>query len=110
MNKTILSGNLGIPPTIEVVGDTVKTTLRIAVRRPTCKKDSNGDLKTDWFFVTVWGKEAGLCHKYLKKGSRVLVEGFLKVNNWVEDDGKTRFATEIVATRVEFLDKVQKGE
>lgn len=110
MNKALLSGNLGIPPTVEMVGDTIKTTLRLAVRRPTFKKDQNGDLEIDWFYVTVWGKEAGLCHKYLKKGSRVLVEGFLKVNEWTEDDGRRRFATEIVSQHVEFLDKVTKDE
>ena len=108
MNKVILTGNLGIQPSIGVVGNTLKTHLRIAVQRSLSKRDSDKKPEVDWFFVTVWGKQAELCHKYLKKGSKVLIEGSLRVNEWTEDDSTRRFATEITAHHVEFLDKVLK--
>ena len=105
MNKVILAGNIGRKPELSVVGDTIKTTLRMATKYTDNKKNK----VTAWHFVTVWGKQAHLCCQFLEPGSRVCVEGFIKNNQWVEDDGKNRYVVEIVAQHVEFLGSSKHG-
>jgi single-strand DNA-binding protein len=53
--------------------------------------------------VVVWGVSAENCAKYLMTGSAVFVEGRLQTRKWQEQDGKNRYRTEVIASRVEFL-------
>lgn len=64
---------------------------------------------TDFIFVTVFGKQAENCNMYLKKGSKAGVTGRLNTGSY-EKDGKTVYTWDIVADRVEFLDKKEKKE
>lgn len=68
-------------------------------------KDQAGELqdKTEWFNVTAWSGLAETCNRFLKKGSKVLVEGKLQTRSWQDDAGQTRYMTEVVAREVEFL-------
>lgn len=58
---------------------------------------------TDFFTVNVWGNQAEHCAKYLKKGSKVLVEGEIHNRSYEDRDGNKRTVTEITANNVEFL-------
>lgn len=71
-------------------------TLSIAVKRPF----SND---TDFFNITVWDKKAENCAKFLKKGSKVGIVGYLYNRSYEGKDGVKRSVTEIMATDVEFL-------
>jgi single-strand DNA-binding protein len=98
MNKAILIGNLIADPETRTNGESTKfTSFSIAVNA--IKKD------TPAFFIRVStiGNIADACEKYLKKGSKVCVEGRLKNRSWTTQAGEKRHSTELDAERVEFL-------
>ena len=64
------------------------------------KKKKDG---ADFFDVSVWRQTAELCYRFVKKGSKIAINGFLTVREW-EKDGQKHKAVEIVAEEVEFLD------
>lgn len=71
-------------------------TLSVAVNRPHSEE-------TDFFNVEVWGKQAENCNKFLKKGSKVGIIGYIKIRAYDGNDGVKRYVTEVVAEQVEFL-------
>jgi single-strand DNA-binding protein len=75
-------------------------------------KDKNGELQesVDFIPVTVWGATAENCEKYLKKGSRALVEGRIQVRKYEGKDGESKYATDVVASGVTFLGDGQSRE
>ena len=79
----------------------------IAVRKSFIKE---GESETAYFFpVVIWGVQAENCKKYLHKGSLVNVTGELRARSYETSDGATKYVTEIMADRVEFLDPKPKG-
>ncbi|NOX96915.1 MAG: single-stranded DNA-binding protein [Nitrospirae bacterium] len=58
--------------------------------------------------MVVWGKQAENCSQYLNKGSAIFVEGRLQSRSWEAEDGTKRNTLEVVARRVQFLDKMGK--
>lgn len=78
----------------------------IAVRKRFIKE---GESDTAYFFtVIIWGTQAENCKKYLHKGSLVNVTGELRSRSYETSDGATKYVTEIMADRVEFLDPKPK--
>ncbi|HPD19149.1 MAG TPA: single-stranded DNA-binding protein, partial [Candidatus Goldiibacteriota bacterium] len=57
-----------------------------------------------------WGKQAEACHTYLKKGSSIFVEGRLQYRTWDDPQGVKKSVLEVVADRVQFLDKKKKED
>ena len=89
-------------PTIEERGGTQVGRLRLAVPRG---RDKNGeDRGADFIDVTIFGRQAETCAKYLAKGRRVAVEGHLHHSEWEAEDGTRRQKLEVIARSVEFLD------
>ena len=67
--------------------------------------------KTEWHNVVLWKNQADFAVKYIKKGSKVGVEGKLRTRSWQDKEtNKTMYATEIVAGSIELLDKRDKNE
>ncbi len=111
VNKAILIGNLGADPELKHTGSgTAVCTLSVATTDK--RKDQNGDWieQTEWHKVNVWAKVAENCAKYLKKGSKVYVEGKLGTRKWENKDGVTMYSTEITAFVVDFLDSKGGGD
>ena len=104
VNKVILVGNLGADPDVKTTasGNTVAT-LSIATSERFKDRDGNAQERTEWHRVVVWGKTAELAAKYLQKGRKVYVEGRIQTRSW-DDNGTKRYATEVVADQVTFLD------
>jgi len=104
LNKVILIGNLGTDPEMRYTpnGNPV-TSFRMATSRR--YNTSNGERKeeTDWFTVTVWGKQAESCNQYLSKGRQVYVEGRLHARSWEGQDGQMRTSLDVTANRVLFI-------
>ena len=103
--KLIIIGNLGRDPEMRYTPDgKPNTTFSVATSRKAGDKD-----ETTWFRVSVWGKQAESCSQYLKKGSKVLVEGALKADDsgnpriWHKDDGTAAASFELTAHNVRFL-------
>jgi len=104
VNKVILIGNLGKDPEVRYLeGGTAVATFSIATSET--YKNRNGELTTttDWHNVVVWRKLAEITEKYLKKGNKVYVEGKLKTRSWQDQDGNTRYTTEVVADNLTML-------
>jgi len=100
VNKVILVGNLGNDPEIRNTnnGGTVAT---LSVATSESWKDKNTGQKqerTEWHRVVIFGKVAEIAQQYLKKGSKVYIEGQLKTNKWQDKSGQDRYTTEVVVS------------
>ena len=105
INKVIIVGNLGQDPEIKyTAGGAAVTTLSIATSASWKDKDSGMDQeRTEWHRVVLWRRLAEIAGEYLKKGSKVYIEGQLQTRKW-EQEGQTRYTTEIIARDMQFLD------
>jgi len=81
------------------------TSFRMATNYRYVGSDGERREETEWFRVSVWGKQAESCNQFLSKGRRVYVEGRLHSRNWEGQDGQMRTSLEVSANRVIFLDR-----
>lgn len=104
VNKVILVGRLGADPEVKTIsqGQTVAK-LSVATSESWTGKDGQKQERTEWHRVTVWGKLAEICGKHLSKGRQVYVEGKLQTRSWEDQQGQKKYATDIVASTVQFL-------
>ena len=104
--KLTIVGNLGQDPELRHLEDgAAVTNLSVAVN-----KKRNGQRSTTWFRVSLWNGTATSTCQYLKKGSKVLVEGSnLRVNVYTTKDGKPASSLEFTADRVVFLDSPEES-
>jgi single-strand DNA-binding protein len=109
INKVILVGNLGRDPETRYMpsGGAV-TNVSIATSKGWKDKDS-GEQKerTEWHRIVFFNKLAEIAGEYLKRGSKVYIEGELRTRNW-EKDGQKHYTTEVVASEMQMLDS--RGE
>jgi single-strand DNA-binding protein len=109
LNRVFLMGNLTRDLELKYGknGQPV-TNVRLAVNR--AYTTQTGEKKEEVCFVNivVWGKQAESCSTYLKKGSAVFVEGRLQNRNWETPEGEKKSLLEVVADRVQFLDRKKK--
>ena len=105
LNKVILIGNLGQDPEVKyTAGGAAVTTLSLATSESWKDKDTGSDQeKTEWHRVVLWRRLAEIAGEYLKKGSKVYIEGQLQTRKW-EQDGQTGYTTEVVGRDMQFLD------
>ena len=105
VNKVIIVGRLGADPEIKQVGNAQSVArLSIATSESWTGKDGQKQERTEWHRVVVWGRQAENCAKHLSKGRQVYVEGRLQTRSWEDQaSGQKKYATEIVATTVQFL-------
>ena len=104
VNKVILLGNLGRDPeTRYTTGGDAVTNLRIATSEQW--KDKNGDKqeRTEWHSVVLFGRQAEIAGEYLKKGRSVYIEGRLQTRKYTDKEGVEKYATEVVADRMQLL-------
>lgn len=108
-NKITITGNLGAEPQMRHTLTSSVCNFRVAVNRTW--KDATGvqQQETTWFNVVAWSKLGEICNEYLRKGSRVLIEGRLQVREYTDKKGVTRTAIEIIATDMLMLDTKAKA-
>jgi single-strand DNA-binding protein len=104
LSKVILVGNMGSDPEMRYTpsGKAV-TSFRMATNRRYTTPAGESKEETDWFRISVWGKQAEQCNQFLSKGRQVYVEGRLHARNWEGQDGQMRTSLEVTADRVLFL-------
>lgn len=105
INKVILIGNLGADPETRFTqaGSPV-TNFRVATSENwTDKQSGQRQERTEWHSVVCFGRLAEIAGEYLRKGSKVFVEGSLRTSSW-ESDGQTRYKTEIICSDMQMLD------
>jgi single-strand DNA-binding protein len=106
LSKVILIGNLGSDPEMRYTPDgKAVTTFRMATNRKYTTTGGETREETDWFRITVWGKQAEQCNQFLRKGRRVYVDGRFHARSWEGQDGQMRTSLEVTADCVRFLDK-----
>lgn len=104
--KIILLGNLGKDPELRYTettrGEQAVCDFSVAVNS---KVKEGGEYveKVAWYNVTVWGKQAEACAKFLTKGSGVYVEGRPEVQIWTDRENEKRFTNKVTATEVQFI-------
>ncbi|HID11729.1 MAG TPA: single-stranded DNA-binding protein [Candidatus Latescibacteria bacterium] len=105
VNKVILVGNLGADPELRYTpsGRPVAT-FRIATTD--VWTDANGERqeRTEWHRIVTWDRLAEICGEYLRKGSKVYIEGRIQTRVWEDQNGVQRYTTEIVARDMRMLD------
>ena len=104
LNQVVLFGHLGADPKlVQTKQGTSVVNLRVATNATWKNKDGEKEERTDWHQVVVWGAQAERCAEHLRKGRAVLVTGRIQSRQWVDEEGEERYATEIIAARVEFV-------
>lgn len=106
VNKVILIGNLGQDPEVRFLpsGNPVAN-LRIATTDSwTDRQSGQRQERTEWHSVVLFNKLAEIAQQYVKKGSRIYIEGRLQTRKWQGQDGQDRYSTEIVANDMQMLD------
>lgn len=103
MNSVVLIGRLTRNPEIRYTSGTqmAVATFTVAIDRPV---RSGGEKQTDFPRITVFGKQAENCERYLAKGRLVGVQGRIQTGSYQNKDGATVYTTDVVADRVEFLE------
>ena len=105
LNKVMIIGNLGRDPEIRYTsGGKPVTTFSVATSRSWVTSAGDRREATEWFNVVAWGNLAEICNQYLRKASRVYVDGHLQTRNWEDDDGNKHYRTELVANEMLILD------
>ena len=100
MNKVILIGNLANDPEPFTTQSGIsRSTFRIAVQRRFA--NAQGVREADFLNVVAWRQSADFCNRYLKKGSKVAVEGSIQTRSYDAQDGSKRYVTEIIADSIE---------
>ena len=106
INKAIIVGNLGADPeTRYTAGGTAVTNCNVATSE-TWRDKTSGEMqeRTEWHRIVFFARLAEGAGEYLKKGSKVYVEGRIQTRKWQGQDGQDRYTTEIVANEMQMLD------
>ena len=106
INKVILIGNLGQDPEVRFTpSGTAVANLNLATSDTWMDRQSGQrQERTEWHRVVLFNKTAEIAQQYLKKGSKVYIEGRLQTRKWQDQNGQDRYSTEIVANDMQMLD------
>ena len=109
LNKAMLIGRLGQDPELKYTQSGVAV-VSFSVATGLKWKDQEGNLqeRTEWHNIKAWRGLAETCSNYLKKGSKVYIEGRLETSNWEDENKKKHYKTEIVIDELIMLDS--KGD
>ncbi len=112
INKVILIGNLGAAPEVRYMpsGGAVATLSLATSESWKDKQTGERQDRTEWHRVAIFNRLAEVARDYLKKGSKVYVEGSLRTRKWQDKNGQERYTTEIVANDLQMLDARGAGE
>lgn len=109
-NKVILVGHLGNEPSIRTTEKQVKVADFSIATNEVYLRDGQRNELTDWHEVVAWRKLADFSERFLKKGSKVMIEGRLKTNTWLEkENGTRRKSVYILADHIRFMDKKESS-
>ncbi|NYS61743.1 single-stranded DNA-binding protein [Vreelandella salicampi] len=112
INKVILIGNLGQDPEVRFTpSGTAVANLNLATTDTwTDRQSGQRQERTEWHRIVLFNKTAEIAQQYLKKGSKVYIEGRLQTRKWQDQNGQDRFTTEIVGNDMQMLDSRGGGD
>lgn len=112
MNKIILMGRLTSDPDYKTGSGPNAyevTRFNLAVDRPYTKKEGKESV-TDFFRCEVWNKQASIANKYLHKGTKILLDGFVKLGSYTNKDGQKVNTTDVHVEHFEFAESKNAGQ
>ncbi len=110
LNKAMIIGNVGQDPEMRYMpNESAVVTLSVATSE-SWKDKQTGQMqdRVEWHRVVMFGKLAEIAGKYVKKGSKLYLEGSIRTRKWSDNQGQDRYTTEIVANEMQMLDS--RGE
>ena len=111
INKVIIVGNLGNDPEIKYMPNGNAVT-RVSIATSETWKDKQtgqSNERTEWHRVVFFNRLGEIAGEYLKKGSKVYIEGQLRTNQW-EKDGQKHYTTEVIGREMQMLDSRGDGQ
>lgn len=106
LNKVMIMGNLGTDPEVRYMpSGAAVTNIRVATSE-TWKDKQSGEKqeRTEWHRIVLFNRIGEIAAQYLRKGSRVFIEGSLRTNKWQDQNGNDRYTTEIIASSMQLMD------
>jgi single-strand DNA-binding protein len=111
LNKVMIMGNLGADPEVRYMpSGSAVTNIRVATSERW--KDRNTGEKherTEWHRIVLFNRLGEIAAQYLRKGSRVFIEGSIRTNKWQDQSGADRYTTEIIASSMQLMDSKGGG-
>lgn len=106
LNKVMLIGNLGRDPETRFTPDGLAVTNIAIATSESWKDKGTGETqtRTEWHRVVMYSRLAEIAAEYLRKGSKVYVEGRIRTSKWQDKSGNDRYTTEIIAGEMQMLD------
>jgi single-strand DNA-binding protein len=112
VNKVILVGNVGKDPEVRYVDQNTPVanfTLATTERGYTTQNGTVVPERTEWHNIVVWRGLAKVVEGYVRKGTSLYIEGKIRTRNWTDQNGATRYTTEIFADELQLLGKRPEG-
>jgi single-strand DNA-binding protein len=110
LNKVLLIGRLGQDPELKYTQSGIAVAkFSLATSQQWKDQDGNTQDKTEWHNVVAWRRLAEICSEYLKKGSKVYMEGSLSTSSWEDENKKKHYRTEVVLNDMIMLDAKGTG-
>ncbi len=105
VNKVVLVGNLGADPELRFTQSGVQVAnVSLATSENWVDKSGESQERAEWHRLVMWRRLAEIANQYLKKGSKIYVEGKLQTRSWQDQKGQRHYTTEIVVNNLEMLD------
>ena len=110
LNKVMLIGNLGRDPELKMTSQGTPVA-RFSLATTETWKNAQGEKqsKTEWHNITVWGKQAEIAEKYLRKGKQVMIEGRIQYREYTGQDGVKKTACDIRCDNFVMLGRMEDG-
>lgn len=111
VNKVILIGNLGQDPEMRYTPNGNAVANITLATNATWRDKQTGELqeRTEWHRIAFFNRLAGIVGEYLRKGSKVYIEGSLRTRKWQDKNGTDHYTTEIIANEMHMLDNRSSG-
>jgi single-strand DNA-binding protein len=109
VNKVILVGNVGNDPEVKYIKEDVPVAkFSLATNETYRTRDGEKRTETEWHNIVIWRGLAKVVEQYVKKGSQLYIEGKIQTRQY-EQDGQTKYFTEVVAREMRMLGKAGEG-
>jgi len=111
VNKVILIGNVGKDPeTRHLEGGNVVSKFSLATSEVYKNKVGEKITNTEWHNIVLWKGLAEIAEKYVRKGSQLYIEGRIRTRSYTDQEGNTKYTTEIIADSMQMLGKKAEGQ
>lgn len=111
VNKALLIGNLGNDPEVRYTPNGNAIANVVLATSSAWRDKQTGELneRTEWHRIVFFNRLAEIVNEYLRKGSKIYIEGSLRTRKWQDKNGIDRYTTEIIANEMQILDNRNSG-